>query len=404
MSVLARLNEPVSPGHARLIRTHLALIPVYGWLLVVWTAYSIDISTHGRMDRSGHIKGHDFAHFYVLGQIANARATQDLYSFEAQSRRMDQLVPHYENRFLPVHAPQVAMFFAPIARLPYETAVMVWLLLSAGLYVGCCTAMWAALPMLRSRGWIVAVLAAGFPACYALIAFGQTSAFALLWFTLGYLALKHDRPWLAGLAVGTMAYKPTLLLVVPLALLAARQFRVLGAAVMAASMQFGAVWVFFGKAALLGYLNNFREVFAFGVLLEARPHLMHSLKSFYSLLVPSPTVAMTAYVVSAVVITAIAIRTWKRQAPLELRYAVLLLATVLVNPHVYTYELVVLVPALMLVGAWALGRHVKAGSVWMWLALCFALPAFEPLTGATGLQLSVPAFVALFVWTAGAAR
>jgi len=102
----------LTPAQHAWIRIHLALIPVYGWLLVVWTAYAIDISPAGRLDRSGHIKGHDFAHFYVLGQIANDRAPAELYDFAAQAARMDRLVPDNENPFAPFHGPHLALFFA----------------------------------------------------------------------------------------------------------------------------------------------------------------------------------------------------------------------------------------------------------------------------------------------------
>jgi hypothetical protein len=303
------LSGPFTPKQHRLIRIHLALIPVYGWLLVVWTVYAVDVSVPGQLDRSGHIKGHDFAHFYVLGEIANDQTPGDLYSFEAQARRMDDLVPHYTNRFLPIHAPQVAVFFAPLARAPYERAVTLWLLLSAAIYAACCYAMWKSLPSLLTHGWIVALLAAAYPAFYALITFGQTSAFALLWFTLAFFALKHERPWLAGFALGSLAYKPTLVLVLPFAFLYARQYKVVIAACIAALLQFGVAWAYFGSDAVMGYVNNFRAAAEFTSLLEARPELMHSLKSFFSLLLPWPALAFAAYVATAFAFGALAVRT-----------------------------------------------------------------------------------------------
>jgi hypothetical protein len=371
------------------------LIPVYVWLLLVWTAYAIDISPTGRLDRSGHIKGHDFAHFYVLGEIANEHAAEDLYDFSAQADRMDRLVPSYENRFLPIHAPQVAMFFGPLARLPYETAVTVWLVLSAVVYAGCCYAMWAVLPNLDRHGWIVALLAAAFPAFYGLITFGQTSAFALLWLVLGFLALRSGRPWLAGLMVGSLAYKPTLLLVLPLAFIYQGQFQVVLGAVAAALVQFAAAWFFLGKAAIVGYVINFKAVAASGFLLEARPELMHSLKAFFSILLPWPTSAMVLYIATALVVIVIALRNWRTAARLELRYSVLLLATVLVDPHVYTYELVVLVPAFLLAASWVLERPGKDVRFWMVMGLCYMLPALTPLTSVTRIQWSVPALATL---------
>jgi hypothetical protein len=391
------LSLPLTPQQHRLIRTHLALIPVYGWLVFVWTAYAIDISPTGRLDRSGHIKGHDFAHFYVLGEIARERATDDLYSFTAQAARMDRLVPNYQNRFLPIHAPQVALFFAPLAGLPYEKALVFWLTLSAITYAVSGWALWRALPNLRRFGWIVALLAVASPAFYALVTFGQTSAFALLWFTLGFLALRRGRPWLAGLALGTLFYKPTLVLVLPFAFLYARQFQVLLGAIVSALIQVTVVLAYFGKAAVIGYVHNFREAVASGTLLEARPELMHSLKAFFSILLPWPALALLCYAIAALIVFALAVRTWNTKAPLELRYAVLLLATVLMDPHVYTYELVVLVLPLMLLASWAVQRSQAISGLWIALACSYALPAFTVLVGLTGIQWSVVAFTGLTI-------
>ena len=92
-SPVSRLTQPLSPESARRIRLHLLLLPVYGWILVVWTAYVIDISPAGHLNRSGHVKGHDFVHFYVLGQIADEGVAADLYDFDAQAARTDRLVP-----------------------------------------------------------------------------------------------------------------------------------------------------------------------------------------------------------------------------------------------------------------------------------------------------------------------
>jgi hypothetical protein len=398
------LTRPLTPAQARLIRIHVMLIPVYGWLLLVWTAYAIDISPAGRLDRSGHIKGHDFAHFYVLGEIANDHAADDLYSFTRQAERMDRLVATYENRFLPIHAPQVAVFFGPFARLRYENALAVWLILSAGIYAVCCWTIWTTLPILRKHVWVVALLAAAFPAFYSVIAFGQTSAFALLWLTLGFVALKKRQPWLAGLSLGCLAYKPTLLLVLPLAFIYGRQFTVLIAGAAAVTIQFVAAWFFLGMASIIGYVHNFRVAAELGSLLEAQPLLMHSLRSFFSILLPDPSSAIAAYLLTALVVMAAAIGHWKSSAPLEQRYAVLLLATILVDPHVYTYELVALVPALMAIASWLLEQPSPKVGVWIMLALSYALPGFPGLTAVTRVQWSVLAFATLMAMVMAATR
>ena len=79
-------------------------------------------------------------------------------------------------------------------------------------------------------------------------------------------------------------------------------------------------------------------------LLEPRLYQTHSLRSFWSLLLPWPRVAFALYVVSALAVLVLAVRVWKSGASLPVRFSALLLATVLVSPHLTVYDLVILAP------------------------------------------------------------
>jgi hypothetical protein len=67
-------------------------------------------------------------------------------------------------------------------------------------------------------------------------------------------------------------------------------------------------------------------------------------------------VAFGLYVLSALVILAALVRAWPSRLPLELRFSALLLASVLVAPHLTVYDLVILAPAFLLLGNWATGQ------------------------------------------------
>ena len=391
------LTRPLTPAQARLIRIHVALIPVYGWLLFAWTMYAIDIGVPGRLDRSGHVKGHDFAHFYVLGQIANDHAAGDLYSFTAQATRMDALVPHYENRFAPIHGPQMSVLFAPLARLPYEVAVAVWLLLTAAGYALCWFLLWSASTSLRSYWWLAGILAIGYPAFYLLIAFGQNSVLGLGCVTGAYLALKAGRPWLAGFALGSLVYKPVFGFALPFVLLYGREWQMIFGAVTGVALQLGAGAAYFGAGSLIEYFRNLRHVGEIAGVLEPIPYQMQSLRSFFSVLVPYSSVAYAAYLLTAAIVIVMAARYWRSAVPLELRYSVLLLATVLVNPHVNPYDLVVIVPVFVLVAQWAITNGQTSGLLWTLLFLCYYLPAMTFLPAMTHVQFSVIAMVVLMV-------
>ena len=69
---------------------------------------------------------------------------------------------------------------------------------------------------------------------------------------------------------------------------------------------------------------------------------------------------------------------------------------VLVNPHLYIYDLIALVPALLLLADWALtNQRPSSSALRLLLYLAFILPALGPLSRWTHLQLSVPVFAAI---------
>jgi hypothetical protein len=396
----ARLTQPLSAEQARRVRLALTLLPVVIFMGFAWYTWAVDVGVPGRLDRSGHVKGHDFVHFYVLGQIARDRAANDLYSFDAQAARVDRLVPEDHARFLPVHPPQVAVFFAPLAALPYPVAVPIWLAITAGLYAACCRRLWQALPALRYDGWATAVLCACFFPFYSSMAAGQTSAFGLAWFTAGFLALAGNRPWLGGVALGSLVYKPPLGLLVPLFLASTKQWKAFGGAIIAVVVQFAVGWAWFSGPSLVAYVANFRNAATANELLEAQPYLMHSLRSFFLLMLPSRTLAEVAYLLTSIGVVLIAVRAWRVHPGLERRYAVLVVATILVSPHLYTYDLILLVPALFFVASDLRFRGAGLAS-WGLPVLVYVTAALDGVTRVTGIQLSTLVLAGFLVSLAG---
>jgi hypothetical protein len=76
------------------------------------------------------------------------------------------------------------------------------------------------------------------------------------------------------------------------------------------------------------------------------------------------------------------------------------LAAVLVTPHLTVYDLVILAPALLLLGDWALAnpQYPASPGARALLYLSYALPLLGAVTQITQVQLSVVAFAAL-AWT-----
>jgi len=115
------------------------------------------------------------------------------------------------------------------------------------------------------------------------------------------------------------------------------------------------------------------------------------------MLLPWPNLALALYILTALLTLALAARCWQSSLSLPLRYSAVLLATVLVAPHLTVYDLVILAPAFLLLSDWAVVQpsHSTKSGLELLLYLAFALPLLGPLARWTHLQLTVPVMLAI---------
>jgi len=155
-------------------------------------------------------------------------------------------------------------------------------------------------------------------------------------------------------------------------------------------------WLYYGTSVMRDYFHHLVHVRSLFSQLEPRPYQMHSLRSFWAMLVPWSHLAFALYVITAVAVLAMTLYCWRTRASLNLRFAALLIATVLVSPHLTVYDLVILAPAYLLLADWIVADgRASARNLGMLLYLGYALPLFGPLSIWTHLQLSVPAMAAI---------
>ena len=358
-----------------------------------------NIATPGLRDRAGNLKGTDFLHLYTLGSLAAAHRGSDLYDMNAQAALAAASVPDAAGiRYLPLYPPQVSILFAPLAHLSYGRALAVWWSCSVGIYGLCCYFMWRVCPNLRERGGTVTLLALAFPAFFHLIAWGQTSAVALACFTLMFFFLRDRRVFLAGLALGCLIFKPQLGLAAAVLFVSLGAWKtVLGATVSASAQLFVGV-LYYGVEPLRRWVLMLRNVRGVSPLFEPKLYQTHSLRTFWSMLLPWAGGSFVLYVVSAAVVLGLEIAVWKRgdAVPLALRFSTLLLASVLVAPHLTVYDLVILAPAFILLGDWLIGQSVTTSGWWLGtlLYLIYMFPLLGPSARWTHVQLSVIAMAA----------
>ena len=387
------LASAISRLNARRLRAHGSILAFCLWSVYLW-----NMTTPGLLDRAGNLKGTDFLHFYTLGSLALAHRGADLYSMRVQAAFSAQRVPAAAGIvYLPLYPPQVSLFFAPFARMSYPCALALWLTLSSLTYLLCCYAIFRACPNLRNHKLTTAILALAFPAFWHLVAWGQTSALALACFTAAYFALRAQHEFLAGLALGCLIFKPQLAIAAAIVFVITFRWRIILGAILSALAQLTAAWLYYGVGAVRDWIRILRNVPHLLPLLEPRLYQTHCLRTFWTMLVPWPLISLALYVITAFLISVLTVTCWRSPSPLPLRYSALLLATILLAPHLTVYDLVILAPAFLLISNWIVSesRDPAGTGFKLLLYLAFVLPLVGPLARWTHLQLSVPVMAAL---------
>jgi alpha-1,2-mannosyltransferase len=384
---------------ARRLRAHGLIIAVAVWSIYIWT-----IATPGLRDRNGNLKGTDFLHFYALGLVAREHGGPELYDMKAQAELVAAHVPQAAGiSYLPLYPPQTSLLFAPLATVSYARALAAWWLVSGVLYFVSCYWTWRECPNLQGQALTVAIVAAGFPGFFHLIAWGQTSALALACFTAAYLCLRRKRDFLAGIALGCLAFKPQLALAAAIVFVATRAAKVIVGATLSGAAQFLAGVLYYGTQSVhdwLWMLRNLRSALPF---LEPKIYQTHCLRTFWSMLVPLPGLALSLYGITAVLVLVITISVWRHRAiPLSIRFSALLFCTVLVAPHLTVYDLVILAPAILVLSDWLVAVNAGPATAQIGTALycAYVFPLLGPLARWTHLQLSVLAMAAVLflIW------
>jgi hypothetical protein len=119
------------------------------------------------------------------------------------------------------------------------------------------------------------------------------------------------------------------------------------------------------------------------------------------MLIPFPRISLALYVASAIAVSALTVICWRSHLSLTLRYSALLLASVLLAPHLTVYDLVIIAPAFLLLSDWLVAQPSRVTRGFkLLLYAAFFLPLLGPLARWTHLQLSVPVFAVLLfsIW------
>jgi hypothetical protein len=383
-------RQPLWAVSAKEARVHASILAA-----VLWGLAAVMLLRPGPLDGLGKVKGADFVHFYTLADAGLRGDSAILYDRAALHRRQTELVPASAgDEFVPIYPPQTALLMSPLARLPYGTAALAWAAFTALVFAFAVRVALADWPPGPERS-LAAIAAIAFPPFWNLVLHGQSTAFPLAGFAIALASFRRGRSFLAGLALSLLAIKPQFAPVVAVLALWNGQGMLIAGGLVGVALQVAVTGAVLGWRVWNDYALALWNSAAATDLLEPRPYQLHSIKALTRLL-PGP-LDLVVWLVAAAVVAVVAARVWRRDAPLDVRFGVLILACVLASPHLTVYDATVLAMPLLSLGRWFETDGGPTGARAHWALTYWLYPVLLiPTALFAGVQASVILMAILF--------
>jgi alpha-1,2-mannosyltransferase len=376
----------------RLVAIALLIASAGGFLYLVATA-------HGGIDLQGRPLGTDFSNVYAAGTYVldgNPAAPFD----PPQQFAREQAIFGAATQFYGWHYPPFFLFVAAaLAWMPYGVALAVWQAVTLGLYLLAIRAILS--PSSRAAGrsddlmWLLLALA--FPAVLINVGHGQ-NGFLTAALLGGALVALDRRPFVAGILLGLLVYKPQYGIMIPIALAAGGHCRSFAVAAATVAVLALATTLVFGPPVWHAFFAS--TEFTRTVVLEQGNTGWYKIQSVFSWARMWDAPIPLAYAIQGGVIVALGAALtwlWRSGASFPLKAAALCLATILATPYSLDYDMMVLAPAIAFLTAdgftRGFGPWQKTALAALWLAPLLT----RSVAQASLIPLGVPAMLAMFV-------
>ena len=322
-----RSGEWLTLARARgysLILLALCIVAMAGWIALA----------DGLIDRNGKPIGTDFSNVYAAGDLAWQGRAADAYDPVLQ-HAAEKAVFGRDVPFFGWHYPPFFLGVAfLVAALPYAWGLSVWLAASFAAYLATIRAI---LPRKETL-----LIATAFPAVFVNIGHGQ-NGFLTTALLGGALHLLARRPWLAGVLIGLLTYKPQFGVLIPVALVAGGHWRAIGTATATVIALLALSTLMLGAGIWHAFAGS--TTFMQTVVLETGGIGWEKIQSIFSAVRMwggSVPLAYAAQIALAVTLIATLAWLWRSDAAFELKAAALAVGSLLATPYVLDYDLVVL--------------------------------------------------------------
>jgi hypothetical protein len=365
-----------------LILLGICALAIAGWIAV----------SPGLIDPNGKPIGTDFSNVYAAGKLTWQGHPADAYDPALQHAAEKAVFGDREVPFYGWHYPPFFLAVAfLVASLPYAFGLSLWLAASLAAYLA---AVRAILPRPETL-----LIAAAFPAVFINIGHGQ-NGFLTAALLGGALHWLDRRPWLAGILIGLLAYKPQFGVMIPLALLASQRWSSIAAAIatvaalvaVSVAALGGGVWHAFADS------MNFTQT----IVLEQGGTGWEKIQSAFSAARNWGADVHTAYAIQIALGLSLAATLawlWHSDAAFELKTAGLVIASLLATPYVLDYDLVVLAIAIAFLARHGLISGFRDYEISLLTAAWIVPLLSRGIAGATGIPLGLIAMLALYSFT-----
>jgi arabinofuranan 3-O-arabinosyltransferase len=312
----------------------------------------------------GRLRCTDFGWMWLSGNFAVSGDPAQIFDYATFSAAQLALFGR-ENCpfFTPFEYPPIFLFFTyALGFLPYLVAFSVWLLATLSLYG---TAVYAIIPR---RTAVIAAIAPFFVAVNADFGHNGFITAALFGFSLAFL---ERRPWLSGIFLALLTYKPHFGVLFPLALLASRNWRALASATLATVILGIGAALAFGSEGWASFLRALLDRQSTLSPDSAVPLALHSVFGLLRWAQTSAQVSWLGHLTVAAIVAITVCVVWGRPIPFSLKATVLCIGSAMVAPYILFYDLSILSIAVAFLVHDGLVRGFLPGERTM-IIICFA--------------------------------
>jgi glycosyl transferase family 87 len=370
------------------IRTYsLMLLALSTVAIVCWIALSDRL-----IDRNGKPIGTDFSNVYVAGMLTLQGKAANAYDPPLQHAAEKAVFDGREVPFFGWHYPP--FFFAIAAStslLPYAGGLALWVLTSLFAYLA---AMRAILPRRETL-----LVAAAFPAVFVNIGHGQNAFFTAALLGGAMLSIER-RPWVAGMLIGLLAYKPQFGVLIPVALVAGARWPIIAAAAATVAALVAISGLTLGSEVWHAFFQSMN--FTQTVVLEQGGTGWEKIQSIFSAVRHWGADIHTAYAMQTMLALMLAgglAWLWHGEAAFDLKASALATASLLATPYVLDYDLVVLAVAIVFFVRHGLAHGFHDYEISL-LACTWIVPLLSrSIAGLTTIPLGLMVMLMLFALT-----